>query len=155
MKNILFITLLALATSFWGCDKPETVKNPDKPNITYAPCLGLDTFNLKDSNASSVRDPFSIVSNTVIGDNLKLTINYNGGCNDHNFKLVWNQYSMAPFMVVNIMHNANGDKCNQNFTRQLCFDISLLKKNTGGTHGIIQFPLRDTNGKSVQVKYYY
>ena len=79
------------------------------------------TFELRGS------DSFRINSVEVENQNLLIEVSYSGGCEIHEFELIWPGAITAifpPDFSVLLSHNANEDLCEAFLTDTLIFDIS-------------------------------
>jgi hypothetical protein len=75
-------------------------------------------------------DPVSINTAEIRGDSLELSVQYGGGCRDHEFGLVTNGIFAESYPVqtwVKLAHDANGDMCKALVSSVLRFDLSPLK----------------------------
>ena len=150
MKLIYIIICISIIAFESGCKKHNpTIRNTAPSNNV---CKNLEIYCTNDT-CGHFSAPFSLISDTIIGDYLKLTISYGGGCQNHDFKLVWEQIVTPPFDYVRLEHNANGDICKSLITQELCFNLNILKQ--GQAHGENDFPFSDSNGKTITVKYKY
>ena len=69
---------------------------------------------------------------TIVGDSMKLSISYSGGCQTHEFKLIGLKdfAESSPLQAtIYISHNANKDDCEAFLTEELAFDIIPLKEH--------------------------
>jgi hypothetical protein len=76
------------------------------------------------------RDPVTINSAVIRGDSLELSVQFGGGCRDHEFGLITNGVFAESYPVqtwVMLVHDANGDRCKALLSRVLRFDLSPLK----------------------------
>ena len=65
-----------------------------------------------------------------------IDVSYGGGCEDHQFQVIGSPMiskSLPPVRPIQLVHNANGDKCKMNVTKTLEIDISefTYKKEKG------------------------
>ena len=85
---------------------------------------------ISDRNVSP--DPISIVSASLVGDCLKLTVQYSGGCGDHKVCLFWNgalAESLPPQAFLYLLHKDLGDPCDGIVTRELSYDVSTIQES--------------------------
>ena len=92
-----------------------------------------DYIELNYSNYSSLStDPITIINAKVDGDCLKLTLQYGGGCKEHQVDLAFIQPECGtpplPPPTFEIRHNANGDACKALVTKDYSFDISGIRE---------------------------
>lgn len=82
--------------------------------------------------ASLSTDPITIINAKVDGDCLKLTLQYGGGCREHQVDLAFIQPECGtpplPPPTFEIRHNANGDACKALVTKDYSFDISGIRE---------------------------
>lgn len=78
------------------------------------------------------QDGFAISNVEIVGNCISITVNYSGGCEDHEFSLgvVWPECGTPPVPppVLFLCHNANNDMCEAYLTETLTFDLSLLQQ---------------------------
>ena len=75
-------------------------------------------------------DAVTINAAEIRGDSLELSVQFGGGCRDHEFGLVTNGVFAESYPVqtwVKLAHDANGDMCKALLSRVLKFDLSPLK----------------------------
>lgn len=92
-----------------------------------------DYVELNYSNYSSLStDPITIIEAKVDGDCLVLTLQYGGGCKEHQVDLALIQPECGtpplPPPTFEIRHNANGDACKALVTKDYSFDISGIRE---------------------------
>lgn len=85
------------------------------------------------SNYNSLKtDPLNLISAKVEGDCLMLTIQYGGGCQEHQIDLALIQPECGtpplPPPTFEIRHNANNDACKALITKEYSFDISGIRE---------------------------
>jgi len=85
------------------------------------------------SNYNSLKtDPLSLISAKVEGDCLVLTLQYGGGCKEHQIDLALIQPECGtpplPPPTFEIRHNANDDVCKALITKEYSFDISGIRE---------------------------
>ncbi|MFC2135283.1 hypothetical protein ACFLTH_11780 [Bacteroidota bacterium] len=107
-------------------------------------------------------DQYEIIHARVIKDTLYFKVSYSGGCNDHDFRLVANNYFMESFPVqvgLFLSHEDFDDACDAIITEELYFDLSPLKDEYYNSYGnstdpIILNILTDLiNNKMLQLVY--
>jgi hypothetical protein len=152
MKTKVLFSIFILFAAFYSCKKDSGIKNNNNNNNVTDSCGALQNYDNKDSGANRY-DAFRISTATISGDYLKLTVTYGGGCQPHDFKLVWNQMAMGPYNRIFLTHDAHGDLCKALVTRKLCFNLSLLKGVN--SHGESSFPLSDSYGNALWLTYKY
>ncbi|MFY0624720.1 MAG: hypothetical protein JXR07_00380 [Reichenbachiella sp.] len=117
MRPLIFILSILV---FFSCEEENTADD-----------LSVDFNSIQDQqhydNASQETDPFEL--NWVVLDDwiLSLSVSYSGGCEDHDFTLVWPEGILAiypPQFIVFVTHDGNGDLCEAYPTETLTFDLS-------------------------------
>jgi hypothetical protein len=76
-------------------------------------------------------DPVTISAATVRSDSLELSVQFGGGCRDHEFGLITNGVFAESYPVqtwVRLAHDANNDMCRALLSRTLRFDLSPLRR---------------------------
>lgn len=72
-------------------------------------------------------DSIVALSSQLNGDCLQLSVDYRGGCANHNFALYWSgavDESLPPQVVVQVLHDNGGDTCDEIQTAQLSYDLA-------------------------------
>jgi hypothetical protein len=85
-------------------------------------------------NYDSLRtDPINVISAKVDGDCFLLTLQYGGGCEDHqvNLALILPECGTPPLLppTFEIRHNANNDACKALITKEYSFNISGIRED--------------------------
>lgn len=99
-------------------------------------------------------DPFNIVSVNLSGDILEIEVSYSGGCEQHNFDLVFNgayKKSLPAKADLYLLHDNNNDQCRSIVEKKLFFNILSLRfppNKAGELHLYL-------NGWSTMIKYSY
>lgn len=125
MNRIFAIIIGVLLMVISAC----TEKTEELTNKGYC----SDYVELNYSNYNSLNtDPITIIKANVDGDCLKLTLQYGGGCKDHqvNLALILPECGTPPLPppTFEIRHNANGDACKALVTKEYSFDISGIRE---------------------------
>ncbi|MBV5349090.1 hypothetical protein JZU61_05500, partial [bacterium] len=86
------------------------------------------------SNYNSLKtDPLNLINAKIDGDCLVLTLQYGGGCKEHQIDLALIQPECGtpplPPPTFEIRHNANDDVCKALITKEYSFDISGIREN--------------------------
>ena len=121
MKKLLYI-LIFVPFAFYSCEK-KTNNCPDLIQSVSIADFPMDFYGVNEIQ--------------VFDDELRINVNYGGGCEEHEFKLI-NDISPIDGVgqqmdVLYLSHNANNDVCFAQITEhQLCFDISDI--NGGGLY---------------------
>tara|TARA_B100000900_G_scaffold407951_1_gene421469 strand:- start:696 stop:1097 length:402 start_codon:yes stop_codon:yes gene_type:complete len=115
MKKLLYV-LIFFSFSFFSCEK--TTNNC--PDLIQG--VSISDFSM---------DLYGVNEVQVFENELRISVNYGGGCEEHDFKLI-NDNSLVDLGgqqmdVLYLSHNANNDGCFALITEhQLCYDISDL-----------------------------
>jgi hypothetical protein len=112
--------------------------------IIFVEELNCAPFIVQDSDSIPASDPIYLQEAFVDGNCLQIKVSYSGGCKEHTIDLVLIQPSATNNPAIptfEIRHNANGDMCEANFTKELRFDLTPLKLD-----GHKEFELRANPG---------
>jgi heat shock protein HslJ len=95
-------------------------------------------------------DPFTVAASRIVGDELRLTVQYGGGCADHEFALIGPltlEGDDPTPVTLYLHHNANGDMCKAYITKEITFDLRPLRKRwmevTGRSNGTMALSIGD------------
>jgi len=124
MRQLFISTFLILLFALTACSDQvlvsETTDCPKYVELNYSNYNSLST------------DPISIISAKVDGDCLKLTLQYGGGCKEHQVDLAFIQPECGtpplPPPTFEIRHNANGDACKALVTKEYSFDLKGIRE---------------------------
>jgi hypothetical protein len=126
--NLLIVLVFVL--SFVACKH--------KREAAQAPAVASDTTIdpivkqvLKDSSYSNKTDPFTIASVNLNGDLLAVWVTYSGGCEKHDFDLIWKGEmlkSLPMQLPLYLNHKSNGDACRESITEEHLFNIASLRQ---------------------------
>lgn len=90
----------------------------------------------------TVSDSFTFSSDTYTdysfldGDRLYLTPSYGGGCNEHEFQLMWDgTFKDSEHSTLYLIHDANDESCKNSEIKILKFDLSTVKQAYESTFG--------------------
>jgi hypothetical protein len=89
-------------------------------------------------DAAWPRDSLSIESAAVIGDTLRLTLRFGGGCRPHRIGLLLGNVFMESYPVqvhARLAHDAAGDMCKALLTRTRDFDLTPLRRRYRASYG--------------------
>jgi hypothetical protein len=111
------------------------------------------------SNYNSLKtDPITVISAKVDGDYLVLTLQYGGGCEEHQVDLALIQPDCGtpplPPPTFEIRHNANGDSCKALITKEYSFNISGIRKEGKRQTNFI-LSAKNTSGTLESTQYTY
>ena len=115
--------------------------------------------NLNYFNYDSLKtDPLTIIDVKITGDCLMLTLQYGGGCKEHQIDLVLIQPECGtpplPPPTFEIRHDANGDACKALITKEYSFDISGIRE-TGKNKTNFVLNTRNSSGIASTATYTY
>lgn len=124
MKVILFLFFSIL---LFGCKTNEQVVQ--EPASTQVTSDGPIQLKASIGRLDQASDAISIQEVKITGNKMILTVSYGGGCSEHTFQLIGStaiSKSMPPIRSIQLVHNANGDKCKMNITKNIEIDITDL-----------------------------
>ena len=115
MKKQLYV-IIFFSFYFFSCEK--TTNNC--PDLIQG--VSISDFSM---------DLYGVNEVQVFEDELRISVNYGGGCEEHEFKLIKDNSPVdvggQQMDVLYLSHNANNDGCFALITEhQLCYDISDL-----------------------------
>ncbi|WP_435018025.1 hypothetical protein TA3x_005664 [Tundrisphaera sp. TA3] len=121
-------TVLGFATTSSGSDPlegipPERVKGIRVHGAGNQVTVRVPTVS---SGSPAAGDDFTVTRVVVDDDQLKVDVTYSGGCERHDFELVWSGnylLSLPPQAVMKLVHRANGDECERLVRETLVFDL--------------------------------
>jgi len=114
----LFLSVAILT----GCDSESLHEDPDPGNPGGLQIGGFDQSDLRG-------DTFELNSASIDGNNLKMSVSYSGGCEEHEFSLFMPEAHIAifpPQLTLYAVHDGNGDLCEAYITRDVEIDMSNL-----------------------------
>jgi len=104
----------------------------DQIEVNKNACIKYVELNYSNYNSLKT-DPLTIISTKIDGDCLVLTLQYGGGCKEHQIDLALIQPECGtpplPPPTFEIRHNANDDMCKALITKEYTFDISGIREN--------------------------
>jgi len=104
----------------------------DQIEINKNACTKYVELNYSNYNSLKT-DPLTIISTKIDGDCLVLTLQYGGGCKEHQIDLALIQPECGtpplPPPTFEVRHNANDDMCKALITKEYSFDISGIREN--------------------------
>ncbi len=96
--------------------------------------LQITKFDSRAQSADNFKkDDYVLEDIAIEGDVLVLTVQYGGGCTNHEFKLMWNGLSTESIPGIvgfSLYHDAKGDLCYALPTKKLRFDLSSVGEDT-------------------------
>jgi len=106
-------------------DQELTVDEPRK--ITSLLPIKINESN----NMKDIGDSYQIQKAIIEDDQLWLTLTYGGGCEEHQFQMLFNNaYSegeTGKSIQLTLHHNSNNDRCRSIVTQNLRFDLKSLQ----------------------------
>lgn len=72
-------------------------------------------------------DAFTLEDAYIDGDSLKIKVAYSGGCEEHDFTLIWPEFITMiypPQFSIYVTHDSNGDLCEAYPRETLAFDLN-------------------------------
>lgn len=120
-----FLSLSLLLTMAISCkaQKPAR-KKAEKAKVE------AKEIEINPDYAAPDRVDFKIDSGSVKNGLLTLYVRYNGGCKEHNFRLIANNYikkSLPPQTELFLEHDSNNDSCYQPLEKVIIFNLSKLE----------------------------
>ena len=123
MRQLFLILFLVHILLLTACSDQDMVPGTE--------CFKYIELNFPGYNSLS-SDPITVLSAKVNGDFLELTLQYGGGCQEHQIDLVLIQPECGtpplPPPTFEIRHNANGDVCKALITKEYWFNISGIRE---------------------------
>ena len=131
-KKYIPLVILGVSLLSFQCTDPKSTSMTDQSNqqteSSEEPIL--QEVEVIQGYQPEATDAFDVISAGVKGDILTLVVSYGGGCEDHEFNLIFNgayKKSLPPQIDLFLKHNANGDKCRAMVQQELKFDIAAVK----------------------------
>ena len=107
----------------------KTIPQRHKDTSKYHKTLIINSSITYSTELHKVR----ILNTKIIDDILQIKIEYSGGCEKHDFNLIFNEIwkkSMPPKITLFLEHKDGNDKCKALVSEVLKFDIKKLKEKT-------------------------
>ena len=130
MRNLLFTIFTVLMVMAFANDKNRTVEKRN-PKVTVKGKTKAHKI-IMGIPKKYPNDAVQIQKAVLKDDKVTLTVSYSGGAKKHEFKLYASKgikESYPAQIHVVLSHNANGDAAEAYITRDVIFDISVLKKH--------------------------
>ena len=153
MSRIFSILICFHLMLFSACtQKTEELTNSGE-------CPGYVELNYSNYNSLST-DPITIIKAKIDGDCLVLTLQYGGGCKEHqvDLALILPECGTPPLppTTFEIRHNAKGDACKALVTKDYSFDISgIREEGKNKIDFIINHPNSSEGTNQTKYTYYY
>lgn len=80
-------------------------------------------------------DPFDLIEAVIEGDQLRVLVEYGGGCATHDFRLVESApmvRSMPPKRLLTLEHNGHDDNCRALIQEERTFDLTPYRGSPQG-----------------------
>lgn len=124
MKSILLCLSLALMVFITACSEQVEIAQDDCTKFVKLSYFNYDSLRT---------DPINVISAKVDGDCFLLTLQYGGGCKDHqvDLALILPECGTPPLPppTFEIRHNANNDACKALITKEYSFNISGIRED--------------------------
>lgn len=148
MKPLL-ILLITISFLFSACNEEVIVDKSGCPKYKEAGYMNQDSLK---------NDPIHVQSVKIEGDCLLLTLQYSGGCREHEVDLVLMIPECGtpplPPPDFRISHDAHGDMCEAWITKEYSFDISGIREE-GKTKTDFILNARNAAGEMTSMTYTY
>ena len=152
-KFFVFLSIVFLGLS--ACNQDPVEVNPNVIKATKNKSAYDEVMQNRGTSKGS--DTFTILDATISNELLTITVQYSGGCENHEFEAIWNggfyptavPPSLAPVVIT---HNANGDLCEAAITKVLQIDVKSLFGSDYSTDNFIPILENGSSDQSVIVK---
>ena len=126
-KFFVFLSIIFLGLS--ACNQDPVEVSPDLIKATKSQSA-FDKV-MQNRGTSEGSDAFEILDATISDELLTITVQYSGGCENHEFEAIWSgdfypTFTDPPLAPVVITHNSNGDLCEAAITEVLQIDVRGL-----------------------------
>ncbi len=152
MKVLLSLLMIAAMTA--GCKNKEKAAAEKR---STAQTEMTESNEKRDSGSSDIQvmelaefdkgDGYNIESIELKGDEIYISVNYSGGCEEHEFTLFADpriMKSMPPQQNIVLKHNSNGDKCRAHISETHVFNLSPIKIGEEGVIVLRLFEYEET-----------
>ena len=143
--------ILLIASSFLLTACSEQVILPEGGCPGYKELGYMEQDSLK-------TDPINVLDVKIVGDCLRLTLQYGGGCREHEVDLVLMIPECGtpplPPPDFRISHDANGDACKALITQEYSFDLSGIREEGKSKTDFI-LNARNAAGEMISTTYTY
>lgn len=148
MKQLLILLIVSYSL-LTACS--EQVIVPESSCTKYKELGYLNQDSLKS-------DPINVLGVKIEGDCLRITLQYGGGCQEHevNLVLMIPECGTPPLPPPDfrISHDANGDVCKALITKEYSFDISGIREEGKSKTDFI-LNARNASGEMTSTTYTY
>ena len=118
----------------------KTFPSRSKDTSSHAKTLIINSSAVYSSGINKVR----ILDSKIIGDILQIKIEYSGGCEKHDFNLIFNgvwKRSLPPKITLFLEHNYEHEKCKSLVSKIIEFDIKKLKEKNNEVYiNLVGYP---------------
>ncbi|MCB9653449.1 MAG: hypothetical protein H6729_04855 [Deltaproteobacteria bacterium] len=145
IKAAFLVVLLILPTTF-GCggdtreavlddirlgagDAASLVGDGGAPDGDCGPPVDVEAVRIVPCPEAFPSDSYNVLDMNTVGDTLNLTVQYSGGCRDHDFFLCWGGSFLESSPVqarLHLAHDAHEDPCEALPIEDLSFDLKPL-----------------------------
>ena len=123
MKTLLILLMISSFFLFTACNEQVILPDNDCPKYKELGYINRDSLKT---------DRFLVQAVNIEGDCLRLTLQYSGGCAEHEVNLVLMIPECGtpplPSPTFEISHDANGDMCEAWITKDYSFNISGIRE---------------------------
>ena len=149
MKKLLVALSFIMLFGLSACFGPEIIVPGSCKKYVVLDALNFDSLR---------RDPISVLDVQLNGDCLVLTLQYGGGCAEHEVDLALIQPFCGtpplPPATFDIRHNAHGDACKALINKEYSFDISGIREEGKRSVDFILMA-RNSEGEITSTTYTY
>ncbi|MBK9451763.1 MAG: hypothetical protein IPN95_20570 [Bacteroidetes bacterium] len=128
-RSHFLILLTTLFISFSACKpRKDGATTPPKPPVNPNPVVFCGSELSR--GRPSFQDPLLSVKAMVQGDCLRLTAEYSGGCQEHDFDMYWDgewDRTKPPVAHLYLGHNAHGDACEAIKAEKIGFSLEQIR----------------------------
>lgn len=144
MRTILFTLCLG-----WACSSPLDMQEPDGSQLENKSEAALPESVLKEYQA-----PFFLDTAYIEGTELSMVVSYGGGCEKHDFMLVWPEIITMvypPDFGVTLYHQNITDHCEALITDTLRTDLRETPLGSFNEETIARMRITVVNGSKPEV----
>ena len=129
MKHFNYLLLMMIIALFSNCKK-ETPTPVVETNEDTTFSQGKEAYQTALSEIdNNLNAPFYIDSFYVDSENLYIDVSYSGGCEEHEFQLIWDAEASSRKYNICILHENNDDNCEALITKTLSLSKSHFDVN--------------------------
>lgn len=132
MKKVIYLILVGLLPIFFSCISES---NEDIPDVISDPGPSYKDVVDRIFAGELTGDPFDILSLKIEDGKVLLEVQYSGGCEKHEFSLIWNGdcdgFDSNKKTQFVIHHDAKNDMCEALVTQEITLDyVSIMQGKT-------------------------